>query len=197
MDTMITVHLTDIEIAAMADGTRSNRTVPQLQAHLAQCDECRGLLVDVTRLADLASEAPRETRGFSLRMAGLAAAAVFAISLPLLYPAMSVPTREVASERTGAVERQSIRTLMPGGVVNDSHRLRFAWSGEQDASYRLTLTDATGGPVWLTTTTETSTILPDSIHLDVGARYYWYVDALHLDGSSVTSGRREFTTGPP
>ena len=193
----MTLHLTDIEMAAMAEGSASTRTVEQMQAHLAECDECRGLLVDVTRLASLMPVLPSRTPTVAWGVVGLAAAGLLTIGLLTALTSRSVQTPQIASERTPAGERESVRTLLPEGVVSELHRLRFVWAADGDVSYRLTVTDATGGPVWATTTTDTTVVLPDSVLLAPGSRYYWYVDALHLDGSSATSGRREFATGSP
>jgi len=63
-----------------------------------------------------------------------------------------------------------------------------------EPTYRLTLTDASGQPVWTTTTTDTSITLPPNVILQQRKRYFWYVDALRADGRAASTGVRRFTT---
>ena len=63
-----------------------------------------------------------------------------------------------------------------------------------EPTYRLTLTDASGQPVWTTTTTDTSVTLSPTVVLQSRTTYFWYVDALRADGRAASTGVRRFTT---
>ena len=69
--------------------------------------------------------------------------------------------------------------------------LSFVWrSVEADARYRFTLTNVLGEDIWSVDTADTVLIVPDDVSLQPGESYLWYVDALLLDGRSVTTGTR-------
>ena len=71
----------------------------------------------------------------------------------------------------------------------------FRWlSAGSDATYRLTLQDATGTVVWDVSVADTTAALPHRIILGARQRYYWSVDALLSDGRSARAGVHVFTT---
>ena len=71
--------------------------------------------------------------------------------------------------------------------------LRFIWGAAPGvASYRLTVSGADGAPVWSGSVADTVAVLPDSVALRVDQRYLWVADALLEDGSSRSTGLREF-----
>lgn len=75
--------------------------------------------------------------------------------------------------------------------------LRFVWrSAGPAATYRLTLTDPSGAPVWTSSAPDTAVVLAETVKLEGGRAYFWYVDALLPDGRSATTGVQQFRTSP-
>jgi hypothetical protein len=65
-----------------------------------------------------------------------------------------------------------------------------------DVRYRFSLTRSDGSEVWNGGTGDTTlTLLPD-VALSVGETYFWWVDALLLDGRSVTTDLQPLTIEP-
>lgn len=194
----LTQHLSDIEMATYVDGNGSTRSLAQMQEHLAACDECRHLLVESNRLIE--SARPRSSLrswGWKAGLPAIAALLLLAFVPRMFERADTAPILpSVAVERRADAGRETaIRTILPAEDASVSREgIRFAWVPDDGASYRVTVTDATGGPVWETTTSDTTAVLPLSVVMPPDSRFYWYVDALRLDGSSATSGRQSFTT---
>jgi hypothetical protein len=71
--------------------------------------------------------------------------------------------------------------------------LRFVWSAVPGAeSYRLTVSGEDARTVWSSSGTDTLAALPDSVTLRPNERYHWVADALLSDGSTRSTGLREF-----
>jgi hypothetical protein len=80
---------------------------------------------------------------------------------------------------------------------DSSRPTRFIWKRDApDAGYRLTLTDEGGSVRWSIDTSDTTVTLPDSVPLQRGQTYYWYIDALGGDGGTRTSGPRRLSVAP-
>jgi anti-sigma factor RsiW len=184
-------HLEDAEIAAYLSGTLSAAERDALEAHLAECRACR---TEVTSARKLLRTQPVQPR--RVLVASLAAAAVLAGVL-LVPRGLSGPlTDPDRSAEPGAAP--ALRAVAPGdraAVRRDS--IRFTWRSEPgDLLYRLTITTASGEAVWNRDTNDTTVILPDSLRLAAGARYFWYVDALDASGISITTGPRSMRIAP-
>jgi anti-sigma factor RsiW len=180
-------HLTESVIAAYLDrrmGAEERRVV---DSHLAGCDECRTEVVDVSRLVS------QRKRPWLVAAAGLgvAAAAVLVIALAPRGVAPGGPVLRNGAEGPAAIA--AVAPADSGLVAADS--ARFVWrSAGADATYRLTVTDVRGDPVWSATMGDTAVAV--TAGLMPMTSYYWYVDALLPDGRSVTTGVRTFRTGP-
>jgi hypothetical protein len=75
--------------------------------------------------------------------------------------------------------------------------VRFTWASVPSAlTYRLSVTNADGAPVWTLSGVDTSALMPDSVLAPGGRRYVWSVDALLSDGTERSSGLREFALAP-
>jgi hypothetical protein len=84
----------------------------------------------------------------------------------------------------------------PGAALGPE-RIEFVWEAvESNATYRFTLTDEGGDPLWTAETTETAVTLPGEVSLEPGGRFFWFVDALLADGGSATTGIQNFTVRP-
>ena len=93
------------------------------------------------------------------------------------------------AQRAPATSAATIETTRPtngGRIPIDS--VTFGWRPVPGAmTYHLFVTDSRGAPVYNRTTSDTMVGPITDAHLSRGSRYFWYVDALRNDGSSVTS----------
>ena len=129
----------------------------------------------------------RRPRKFLIGGSLVAAAAV--VLLMLRPNAGSIDQRPLM--RAG----DSTPPLAAYGPIGSAPRvgLRFVWSAAPRAeSYRLTVNRADGNPVWSSSGTDTVSALPDSVVLRQNERYFWVADALLSDGSTRSTGLREF-----
>jgi hypothetical protein len=200
-------HLTEAELAGYLDGDLGATERQGAERHLDTCDECRAELVAVAGLvggwnggANPSEHAPSATGHRSwhrrLRLTGLAAAAAVAALL------LVVPGPEPFVEDGGGRDRFGTEGVAPlrihfpldAGVVGRDD-LRFAWADQGSDSYRLTLTAEDGGLLWSVTLADTLATPPRSLHLEPGARFFWYVDAMSA-GVVARSGARSFTVEP-
>jgi hypothetical protein len=160
-----------------------------LDAHLAECRDCRAEMVGARHLI-------AERRARARRRVLLPAAVAAAIGgLVLLAPLGKggAPVERLRDVPTG---RPAILVVTPAesGQV-DAGAVRFVWRGYGTAAlYRLTLTDVSGHPVWVGETSDTMVAVPSEVSLEPNKEYLWYVDALDLDGHSATSGIRRIRT---
>jgi hypothetical protein len=187
------VHLTSEELAAYLDRSLPAGEHQRVEGHLAECAECRSEAVEVTRVLQ---SKPRDRRWW---MIGAAAAAVllFALVQPLTRSDSPRPDSLRATDRPSAVDRRAgVATVAPSvGALVDPSSVVFAWrSAGVEVLYRLAVTDAEGTAVWTDSTSDTVLALPRTVALRRGQTYYWYVDALHRDGSSATTGVHRFLT---
>lgn len=198
---VIDPHVSDAALAAFIDGRLDAHERSRLESHFADCDDCRESLVAASRLlASAPADAPEKVssprwRAVAALMA-VAAVLVLAVSIPRRGPdgiPSSIDQERRTPEESGRVDAllpRSGSSIAPSAVV-------FVWRAESKASYHLTLTDASGKPLWQATTSDTVVALPSTVLLASGQTYHWFVDAQRLDGSSVTSGARTFTTIAP
>jgi len=184
------------EMAAYIDDRLSSDERASVEARLARNPERRAELVEATRIVSQADLA-KSRRHFPWKWAGVLAAAAAAVILVVLpnRHSDSLQPPSPAERRAAGEDGGRVNLLGPGdAAVVPIASARFAWQSEGDASYRITIADATGATIWTTLTSDTTVVLPASIVLRPGQHYYWYVDAMRIDGSSITSGPRSFTT---
>jgi hypothetical protein len=88
---------------------------------------------------------------------------------------------------------QPIALLGPVGPAAADRARRFAWRALPGADrYRLVVVDTTGADVFALDTRDTVLTLPDSVHLEAGRAYLWWVQAVMSDGATVTAVTRRF-----
>ena len=94
-----------------------------------------------------------------------------------------------------AASRRAVTVVMPAeGETVRSDTLRFTWRPvAPNATYLLKLTDGTSAR-WTMDTADTTAVLPDSVKLESGRSYHWWVDALTADGRVASTGVRQFRT---
>jgi hypothetical protein len=185
-------HLSEREVAAFIDGTLEPVARATAELHLAGCTECRTEVRESTALAQSLPAPQRRSRPAWIAV-GAAAAAVLLIAI--------VPLARDDGVRNVPVERgvpgdapAAVQTLWPAeGATVPREKIEFIWRRNDDASYRVTLTDSVGGTIWSATTADTMIALPATIEVPSGVRMHWYVDALRLDGTAAAGGPIGFT----
>ncbi len=168
---------------ALQPGDRS-----RIEAHLTECDVCCTELIEVARVF---RTRPRPMRWFVPASAAAAILLFLVWSRPVTEPAGLSGYREPAVTTTVAPV-----AVAPRGVSAVVHQL--VWTTVPGADrYRLTLFDATGTVVWETQTSDTVTLLPDSIHVRPGASYLWKVEAQTGWNRWLGSELVQFSLGSP
>lgn len=166
-----------------------------IERHLVVCGECRAELVAVNRAIASAPGATKLRRS-TLYVGGLAAAAAIAVAF---WPRTDFRPESERAERASSEQIRADRVVLDvvspasGGVL-PLEGTQFVWRRNDGASYKITLTDASGRPFWSASTMDTTITLPSTVQLPPGEQYFWYVDALRPDGRSVTSGVQSFRT---
>lgn len=191
---ILNAHLSSDELAAVVDGRLPAARRAQLSAHLAACRQCRSELAFVTQIVDTAP--PRRPVSRPWRAVSLGAAAA-AILLFVSLPALRRRSASTADVRSAVSSANAISVIVPSaGISSDVGSVRFSWRAVAGVStYRLFITDSVGVPVRTFTTVDTAVALLDSARLRPG-RYFWYVDALRGDGSSIASPQTAFSIRP-
>jgi len=195
-------HLRDDVLAAYLDQALGTTARSIADTHLADCASCREELVALSTLARSTSKRRRV-----LRVAGPLAAVAAGVLIVMFSPqspaarsgAPSIRMRETTG--VGTPRSPALVAVAPvdGDMIRpDSSRpTRFIWKRDApDAGYRLTLTDEGGSVRWSIDTSDTTVTLPDSVPLQRGQTYYWYIDALGGDGGTRTSGPRRLSVAP-
>jgi hypothetical protein len=178
------------EIAAYISGGLSAGQREAMEAHLAECRECRAEVTTARRLL----RKPVRTR--SLLVASLAAAAVLAVAV-LMPRSDSGPTDlERDADPGDAGPGLAVVSPAEGHPVRRAG-LSFTWRSQPgDSRYRITIADAKGARLWSQDTGDTTIAFPDSLQLVPGATYFWYVDAVDTAGLAASTGPRALRVAP-
>jgi hypothetical protein len=181
------VHLTNIEMARYLDRKLSSDERDRVEAHLASCANCRELTLGSQRVLRKVQR-PRRL----IAVGALAAAAAVLIVIGRLEP----ETPDVARERAPVANTTSLIVYGPTGSTSIAN-LRFAWGAAENVeSYRLSLTTADGAEVWSHSGLDTTAVPPSSVSLRPAGNYFWVVDAVLKDGTTRSTGLREFSLAP-
>jgi hypothetical protein len=182
-------HLSADDIAALVDGDVPPDRRAAVEAHLSVCGECRSELVAASELVD---SVPAKSRIPIRWFAGVAAAVALIAIVPWVRNRSAPSPNEAV--RSSASSLASIQTVGPAPGMNAAaDSLTFSWRPLPGVmTYHVFVTDSAGAPVYNLTTTDTVVGPIADVHLSPGSRYFWYVDALRRDGSSVTSAQISF-----
>ena len=185
---MTTDHLPAEDLAAYLSQGRHAPAFRRVQAHLADCAECRHEAAHIARVVRA------EARDRMLRWTGGGVAAAAAVLALAVWAGGHRPGPDAGITRGPAGTPIEVTAVAPLGEVSPAAgRPAFAWRPVAGAvEYRLRLSNAIGSTLWSQATTDTTLVLPLEVSLARGVQYYWYVDALVAGGGSVTSGAREF-----
>lgn len=181
------MHPTTAELAAYLDRRMPGDELGAFEAHLASCSECRGLLVGAHGVLAAAGRPARRALG-----AGAIAAAVAAALFVFVRTGESPDLRRHSTLLRDAAGPIPLIAYGPSGEAPVGP-LRFTWGSMPGAlSYHLTVTRADGEAVWSHDGADTVAVLPSTADIVGGATHFWAVDALLADGTTVTTGLREF-----
>lgn len=191
MTTNNTTHLTAEDVAAFLDRHMTAAERASAQTHLADCRLCRDEVTSVRRLMRTGPTVRR-----ILIPAGLAAAAAIAFAALTLGRGADLPGERVRSQATTVETAGTIAARLPvDGDTISLAKPSVVWSPVAgEPTYRFTLTDGSGQPLWTSTTTDTSVTLPSQVILKPRQTYFWFVDALRANGRAASTGVRRFTT---
>jgi hypothetical protein len=193
LEAVFVEHLTSEQLAAFLANTLSDADRRSAEHHFVSCAECRSELIQAQRAVASAPSKQFDRRWFGI--VGLAAAAAIAVMfLPRGAAVKSSPAIEREVQTPAPADAGTVEIVSPAANGEVTISPTFVWRRNDDASYKITVTDAAGRPAWSGATSDTSIALPDSIRLAAGAQFFWYVDALRSDGRSVTSGVNNFHT---
>jgi len=200
-------HLNESDIAGFLDGDWSRHEQARIERHLEECAACREAVVDVRRIAaayDPAStELPRLKN--SAGRTGRNPKWVWAVAGTALAASLTFVILNRASDE-GAALQSGVRSREPSGygsrpdlviaspaddakISGDS--ILFQWKGRGQSSYRMTILDETGAPVFSRDTPDTIVVVSTSPVLAPGHSYFWRVDVIS-DGVVATSPIRTF-----
>ena len=163
-------HLDPAIIAAYVERVISGDERARVDAHLAECDECRR---EVVAVSDLVHRARTPAWRSARVIIPLAAAAGL---LLVLSPWRVIRDIDPAHREPAVIASQPPTVRAPMGPVVEAPSV--IWSEVRGANrYRVTLYDSTGRVLWEAATTDTLVALPDSLALRHDARYFWRVHA--------------------
>ena len=181
------------EVAAYLDGRLEGEELARVEEHLASNPSARQELIEASRI--VASTPAREQARFRWLPATAGLAAIAALMLIAVRPRTDPGgASTVSTERRAPVEQfDRIDLVSPlEGQSLDVAAASFAWRSIEGATYRLVVSNASGQILLQRNTTDTLVNVARSLLTNGSGTYYWSVDALAPDGSSVTSGVREF-----
>jgi anti-sigma factor RsiW len=183
-------HLEPEQLAAYLDRTLDAGAYGQVEAHLAECRECRAEVLEVERLAG-SVPGPRRWAAVPL-LAAAAAAVVLVVMLP------GRPTNEPRHREPAVQSSLAPLTVAPEGSVIRLEQL--TWTGVVGADrYRVALFDTAGQVLWEATLSDTTARVPAAVSasLDATSAYFWSVRARVAWDRWTESGLTEFRVTEP
>jgi hypothetical protein len=100
-------------------------------------------------------------------------------------------TRPDQPQQLRGPDESPINLVAPRGLQVSADR--FVWRALAGIErYTLVVVDTAGAEVFASETSDTSVVLPDSVHLSRGQRYLWWVQARTPLGESVTAVTQQF-----
>ena len=191
-------HLTSGQLAAMIDRRLRGAEHKAAVAHLSACIDCRHELAETQRALEEVGVGRRPMRRWSIAVAGLAAALVLAVVPIKLLSTRHGPADSAGATRaSGAVPVDAVNPIAAvapteGAAISTDRKLVWRSAGPS-ASYLVTVQDTSGTVVWFSPLTDTAAVIPSTVPLLVGHRYFWSVDARLADGGSTKMDARAFT----
>lgn len=190
-------HVTAEQLAAYLERRLPSIERDAVERHLARCPECRRDLTGAGRM--LHSYRRPVRRAAAAGAIGIAALVLLVIRAgdgrPPPDSSIVLPDSYRSAGEPATTGELVVISPAPNMVVSPADQLMFAWRGTQPGRlHRLVLADAAGRTVWTIETPDSTAALPETVTLELGATYIWYVDALGDDGNSAGTGPVSFTT---
>jgi anti-sigma factor RsiW len=183
-------HMNDLELSAYLDGRVPAAERERMEAHMAECAECRRQVVASRRLIRAAKRPGRNVIVVGMLVAASVAVLMVTPIVRDREPDGTTPLRDAGGTPV-------MVAYGPIGETAAAKLLRFSWAPAADATiYRFTLAAAGGTPIWNASVNDTTVALPDSVKLRSGTAYVWVVDALLGTGVTRSTGLREFQLSP-
>jgi hypothetical protein len=179
------------ELLGIIEGRLSEGERLRVLRHVGTCASCHKELELLRLAADVAHHVEQPRR---LSMPVLAAAA----SVVLVMGGVALWSRNGTD--VGNIDRGAgaIELLVPAPDSAVSAPLTLIWASATDAPrYEVELLDRDGKPVYVLTTRDTAAAIPDSVRLQPGNEYRWWVRALKPDGSQPASTVRRLRIARP
>jgi hypothetical protein len=176
-------------LRAAAERTGSEPERLATLEHVAGCSACRE---EFDLMRAIATAELVETRsGFRrVGMMGMAAALVLVAGAVLVW-------RLGPSDEPVRGAADSLALLAPPERWSDAAAPRFSWSALGEGTiYIFELVDSEDRAVHTLTTRDTLLTLPDSLPLDAGREYRWWVRARRTDGRELVSPPRRLELNP-
>jgi len=142
-----------------------------------------------------AARAARPSRRRWIPYAAAAAMLLVAGTVVLKPHVISEGVPNTESTMRGA--ESPITLVGPIGPVARNRAARFVWRRIGQAErYTVVVVDTTGTEIFATETRDSSLVLPDSVRLEAGREYLWWVQARLTDQSMITAVTQRFLVAP-
>jgi predicted anti-sigma-YlaC factor YlaD len=212
------MHLTEADVARYVGDRLDGENRERVESHLAGCSSCVEQVAALARLAeempvrgeaDIPAEIRRraehlvhaegaghgEKGGKPWGPMRYAIAAMLLVVVGVTY--FSVTDRSTPDQFRSERAPASFDMVPSDGVTLARADLAFEWAPVNEAtSYRLTIYDLEGTPLWSATSAEHAMKLPDTVALQSGATYLWRVEAIFPDDTRFRSSLNAFTFSP-
>lgn len=210
------MHLDENDIARYVDGWVSEGEREQMEAHLAECVQCRGQVTATYRLVGEEDDWDLSGLDFSVQQQAESlrsdkqsqSRTPQRWDVPVLVGVLAVllgiagilfwQYQGTESDRLrSSVEREAFTVRAPADGAEISQRPVFVCDTVDAAfAYRVTLYAPDGAVLWEGDTTSARVSLPTEVSLTDGQTYLWRAAALRSDGTMDRSGLRSFTYTP-
>ena len=187
----VSEHIGYDDMAAYIDLKLSDEDRRRVDAHLASCDECRAEAIASQKAV---STSPTGS-GSRIRSWSLIGGAIAAATLIIVAGTTITRARNGRNiERDTNVATAAVVIASPGDGASLGPDRVVAWHRlAENTSYRITIANGGGQPIYTATVRDTSAVIPPFVTLQTGGKYFWYVDAIRADGTIATSGLKSFT----
>ena len=176
-----------MDIAGFVDRGLDAVARARVEAHLADCEECRREVLDVEHISRSVPSARRP--GLIPISAAIAAAAAL---LLVLWPARGPMPADGAHREPAVTTTVAPRAIAPLGSIATLDSIR--WSNVPGAErYSVSVFDANGTVLWQSNAADTVIGVPADVPLAPGDRYFWSVRARVGWERWVESSLSEFT----
>lgn len=194
-------HLDPALVAAYLDDGLAGSERSEVEAHLAECQECADELVAVHRLKPVAERAFRTPRR-PLRIVFAASAVAAVLAILVLRPGTEsdtpipdgLPRQRADSQRPAPIHAESPTE----GEEVLRGELFFSWTSDRPGGgpYRLVVMSERGDSLWGEESMGERIAPPPTLILEEGRTYLWSVQAFDETGRPISSGLHAFRVLP-